>query len=62
MNRIRTYILESYHELANKVTWPTFQDLQKSAVVVLTASMIIALILLAMDLVSNKALNIYYGS
>ena len=54
--------MESYKELATKVTWPTLQDLQKSAVVVLAASLIIALILLLMDLVSNKALGFYYGA
>lgn len=62
MNRIRAYVMESYKELATKVTWPTLQDLQKSAVVVLAASLIIALILLLMDLVSNKALGFYYGA
>lgn len=62
MNSIRTYIMESYKELTTKVTWPSLQDLQKSAVVVLAASIIIALALLVMDLVSSKALGFYYGA
>lgn len=62
MNSIRAYIMESYKELTTKVTWPSLQDLQKSAVVVLAASIIIALALLVMDLLSSKALGFYYGA
>ncbi len=47
--------------MSKKVTWPTFAELQKSAIVVLIASMIIALVLLAMDLFSNKVLDFYYA-
>lgn len=61
MDKIRGYVLESYKELVGKVTWPSLQELQKSALVVLVASMIIALLLLFMDLISNKALGFYYG-
>ena len=44
------YFKESYNELVNKVTWPTFQQLQSSTVVVMVASVIFALVVLAMDL------------
>jgi preprotein translocase subunit SecE len=40
---------ESYQELFNKVTWPTFSELQSSAIIVMVASLIIALIVLGMD-------------
>jgi preprotein translocase subunit SecE len=62
MNAIKNYIIESYNELTKKVSWPSFPDLQKSAIVVLVASLIIALILLVMDMASNKVLDFYYGS
>jgi preprotein translocase subunit SecE len=61
MNKIKEYIIESYKELSQKVTWPTWQELQKSAVVVLVASVLIAVILLVMDLASNKILDAYYS-
>ncbi len=61
MNALKNYIVESYIELSKKVTWPTFAELQKSAIVVLIASMIIAFVLLAMDLFSNKVLDFYYA-
>lgn len=44
------YVKESYNELVNKVTWPTFPQLQSSTVVVMVASMIFAIIVLVMDL------------
>jgi len=46
---LRTYVNESYKELTNKVTWPAWKDLQASAIVVLIASIIIALIVFVMD-------------
>jgi preprotein translocase subunit SecE len=50
MNKIITYVKESYYELVNKVSWPTLQEVTNSSVVVLTASVIIALVILAMDM------------
>ncbi len=44
------YVKESYNELVNKVTWPTFPQLQNSTIVVMVASVIFALIVLVMDL------------
>lgn len=44
------YIKESYNELVNKVTWPSFSQLQSSTVVVMVASLIFAIVVLAMDL------------
>ena len=46
---LKTYVKESYNELAHKVTWPTWPELQSSAIVVLTATFIVALIVLLMD-------------
>jgi preprotein translocase subunit SecE len=50
MKRIINYVKESYYELVNKVSWPTLQEVTNSSVVVLTASVIIALVILAMDM------------
>jgi preprotein translocase subunit SecE len=49
MRRIINYIRESYTELVHKVTWPTWKELQNSALVVMVASLIFALIVFAMD-------------
>ncbi len=44
-----TYIKESYNELITKVTWPAWKTLQQSSVLVFVASLIISLIVWAMD-------------
>ncbi len=64
MNKIITYVKESYNELVNKVSWPTRAQVTSSSVVVLSASVIIALVILVMDLAFGNVLMplIYTGS
>ena len=44
------YIKESYNELVHKVSWPSFSQLQSSTIVVMVASLLFAIVVLAMDL------------
>ena len=48
---IKNYIEEIVNELSNKVSWPTWQDLQTSSIIVLVTSVILALIIWLMDYV-----------
>ncbi|MCL2028082.1 MAG: preprotein translocase subunit SecE [Bacteroidales bacterium] len=50
MSKIVNYVKESYVELMQKVSWPTFAELQNSAVVVFVASLIIAMVVFLMDM------------
>jgi|TARA_B100001939_G_scaffold317157_1_gene303570 preprotein translocase subunit SecE len=47
--KIITYLEETVDELLNKVSWPTWKELQTSAIIVLVASVIIALLVWIMD-------------
>ena len=47
--KIGNYTKEAYNELVYKVSWPTRAELTSSAVVVLSASLILALVILAID-------------
>ena len=49
MLKLRQYVNESFSELFNKVSWPTWSELTSSAIVVLVASLIIALIIFFVD-------------
>ena len=49
MKKVIAYIKESYDELVHKVSWPTYSELANSAVVVLYASLLIALVVWGMD-------------
>ena len=44
------YFKESYNELVQKVSWPSFPQLQNSTVVVMVASAIFAIVVLLMDI------------
>jgi preprotein translocase subunit SecE len=60
MKRILNYLKESYNELVHKVTWPTLKELQSSALVVMVASLIFALIVFSMDTSFQKILEAIY--
>jgi preprotein translocase subunit SecE len=57
---LKTYLEESYKELVHKVTWPTWSELQNSALVVMVASLIIALIVLVMDISFKNLMKLIY--
>lgn len=53
-------IQDSYNELVHKVSWPTQKELVNSAVVVMFASLIIAIVVFAMDFSIEAVMkNIY---
>ena len=52
---------ESYTELVHKVSWPTLKELSKSAVLVLIASIILALIVWLMDFCFESIMTFVYG-
>ena len=59
--KVINYIKESYSELVHKVSWPSRSELTNSAVIVLIASIILALIVWAMDSVFEFFMNMIYG-
>ncbi|MBS1661691.1 MAG: preprotein translocase subunit SecE [Bacteroidetes bacterium] len=61
MNKITTYFRESYRELLEKVTWPTWPQLQSSTIIVLVATLLITLLVWIMDFVSSSILHFVYS-
>lgn len=59
--KIKTYVQEAYEELVHKVTWPTWKELQNSAMVVMIASFIIAILVFLMDLSFRNIMDFIYG-
>jgi len=60
MNKIKLYIQESYTELVKKVSWPSWSQLQNSAIVVMVASLIFALVIFAMDMGFRNIMTTIY--
>lgn len=61
IKNIIKYCKDSYEELVYKTTWPSRQELMNSAVVVLTASLCIALVIFAMDFVFQTGMEGIYN-
>jgi preprotein translocase subunit SecE len=51
MNKITSYFKESYRELTEKVSWPTWQQLQQTTMIVLGATLFITMVVFVMDFV-----------
>ena len=60
MRRFINYLKESYVELTKKVAWPTWDKLQNSAIVVMVASVILALMVLVIDLCIKNVMTFIY--
>jgi preprotein translocase subunit SecE len=61
MSSIKGYFQESFTELVHKVTWPTWSELQNSAVLVMGTSLIIALIVAGMDFAFGRIMEFVYS-
>jgi len=59
--KLIVYFEETANELLHKVSWPTWNELQSSAIVVAIASAIIALIIYIMDKFFSWLMNLLYG-
>ncbi|MCL6525069.1 MAG: preprotein translocase subunit SecE [Thermoflavifilum sp.] len=60
MNKIIHYFQESYHELVHKVSWPSWEQLQSSTMVVLVTTILVTVLVWLMDLLSSTVLQYYY--
>ncbi len=58
---ITKYFKESYQEWTQKVSWPTWSELQNSAIVVSVASLIIAIVIYLMDISFSTVLDKFYS-
>jgi preprotein translocase subunit SecE len=60
MKKIVAYFKDSYNELVHKVSWPTQKELTSSAVVVMFASLVIAVVILVIDSAFDGIMKIIY--
>jgi len=58
---IVNYLKEVNNEWMHKVSWPTWSELQNSAIVVSVASLIIAVVVYLMDVSFSTILQKFYG-
>lgn len=61
MNKISTFFRELYRELLEKVSWPSWSELQQSTVIVLAATLVITLVVWLMDVIASSLLHFIYS-
>jgi preprotein translocase subunit SecE len=62
MDKIKNFIQDSFDEVKNKISWPTFPELQSSAVLVLAGSLVFAFVVGVIDFVFEKGMTWFYQS
>ncbi len=60
MRKIIDYFKESYVELTKKVTWPSWEKLQSSALLVMVATVILAVALWVVDWIFQHLMTVIY--
>ncbi len=61
MSKFTSFFENSYNELAHKVTWPSWPELQQSTIVTLIGFLLITAILFIMDGISEFVFETFYG-
>ncbi|MFT4223483.1 preprotein translocase subunit SecE [Dysgonomonas sp.] len=61
MKKIINYIKDSYSELVHKVSWPSRAELTSSAVIVMIASILMALVVWGVDSAFERVIKFFYG-
>ncbi|MDU1891209.1 MAG: preprotein translocase subunit SecE [Dysgonomonas sp.] len=61
MKKIINYIKDSYNELVHKVSWPSRTELTSSAVIVMIASILMALVIWGVDSVFENVIKVFYN-
>ena len=60
MRKFINYLKEAYTEMTVKVSWPTWDKLQSSAILVMIASVIFAVVVFAMDFAFRNLMTFIY--
>lgn len=60
MSKFVNYLKESWTELTQKVSWPSWSSLQNSAVIVMVASLVLAIVIWAMDFLFENLMKFIY--
>ena len=61
MRKIKVYFEETWNELVHKVSWPTWSELQNSALIVMIGTVIISLVIFAMDISFRNIMEMVYS-
>ena len=61
MNKFTSFVKESYQELVERVSWPKWEQLQQSTMIVLGATLFMTAIVALMDLLASTSMKFIYS-
>jgi preprotein translocase subunit SecE len=61
MNKLSVFLKESYQELTERVSWPKWEQLQQSTMIVLGATLFITAIVALMDFIASGSMKFIYS-
>ncbi len=61
MRKFINYLKESFNELTKKVTWPAWDKLQSSALLVLVSTIILAAVIFVIDFAFQNLMETIYS-
>ncbi len=61
MNKLTVFLKESYQELTERVSWPKWEQLQQSTMIVLGATLFITAIVALMDFIASGSMKFIYS-
>ena len=61
MRKLVAYLKDVYDEMVHKVSWPTWDELQVQALVVMVATVIIAVVIWLMDFTFSALMKFIYS-
>lgn len=60
MSKFSSYVKESYIELTQKVAWPSWSNLQRSAILVMVTTLLFTVVIFLMDLAFKNLMQFIY--
>lgn len=61
MNKFFVFVKDSYKEMVEKVSWPKWDELQQSTMIVLGSTLFITALVWVMDVVANSSMKFIYS-
>ena len=61
MNKFTSFVKESYQELVERVSWPKWEQLQQSTMIVIGATLFITAIVAIMDFIASVSMKFIYS-
>lgn len=60
MSKFGNYVQSAYDELLHKVSWPSWEELQQTTIIVIVALALVTAVVAGMDIASQNVLTFIY--